>query len=160
MSLKQLMPWNRGLVRHPEQDPFMAWQQELSRTFDSLFEGKDWLMGPSDLAGLHPKLDISETDTEVHVTAELPGMAEQDIDVELTDEFLKIRGEKKDERETQDRHFHRTERTFGRFERMIPLPGKVLRDGVTATFKQGVLNVVLPKAEANQVHQKVTVQAG
>lgn len=160
MSLRNLIRRNTGLMPNAAADPFAALQQELNRTFDSFFDGKDWLTTPTGVPGLNPKLDVSETDAEVHITAELPGMAESDIDVELTDESLKIRGEKKDERETKEHNFHRMERTFGMFERVIPLPAKVNREAVAATFKNGVLNVTLPKLEPTVSHQKIAVQAG
>lgn len=161
MSLRNLIRRNRGLLPTAEVDPFTALQQEINRTFESFFDGKDWLATTTPgMPALSPKLDVSETDKEVHVTAELPGMAENDIDVELTDEYLKIRGEKKDERETKEHNFHRTERVFGMFERVIPLPTKVNREAVAATFKNGVLNVTLPKVEPTVNHQKISVQAG
>jgi HSP20 family protein len=158
-----LIPWKwgqeRGLTRGD--NPFTALQHEVNRVFDSLWTGDDSFRSPmwAEHAGLMaPKLDVSETDKEVQVTVELPGMTEQDLDVELMEDRLKIRGEKKDERETKEHNFHRTERSFGAFERVIALPTKVHREGVQATFKNGVLSVVLPKAEPSRVQQKITVQ--
>ncbi len=151
-----LTPWNLGLTKRGEKDPFAVLQQEINRTFDHFFDNP----AASREALTMPKLDISETGNEVHVTAELPGMAEKDIDVELSDNVLKIRGEKKDERETKDHQFHRVERSFGVFERVVPLPTKVNREGVSATFKQGVLTVVLPKAQPAASNQKIEVKGG
>lgn len=151
-----LTPWNFGVVKRGDKDPFALLQQEINRTFDSFFDQP----ASSSTALSAPKLDVSETANEVHITAELPGMTEKDIDVELTDDVLKIRGEKKDERETKDHQFHRVERSFGMFERVVPLPAKVNREGVAATFKQGVLNVVLPKAQPAVSNQKIEVKAG
>lgn len=154
--MSYLTPWTFGVTKRGDKDPFALLQQEINRTFDHFFDssvaGRDALTVP--------KLDLSETANEVHVTAELPGMSEQDISVELLDDVLKIRGEKKDERETKDHQFHRVERSFGVFERAVPLPAKVQRDGVKATFKQGVLTVVLPKLQSMPGHQKIEVKAG
>ncbi|HET6425478.1 MAG TPA: Hsp20/alpha crystallin family protein [Planctomycetaceae bacterium] len=154
--MSYLTPWTFGVTKRGDKDPFALLQQEINRTFDHFFDdstaGRDALTVP--------KLDVSETPNEVHVTAELPGMSEQDISVELLDDVLKIRGEKKDERETKDHQFHRVERSFGVFERAVPLPVKVQREGVNATFKHGVLTVVLPKAQSAPGHQKIEVKAG
>ncbi len=161
MSLRTLMPWRRGLVRNPEADPFTALQHEINRAFEGFFDGGDLPgMATAAIAGLNPKLDLSETEQEFHLTVELPGLTEKDVEVELLDEAIKVRGEKKDERKTQEHNFHRTERSFGMFERILPLPKPVNREGVQATFKNGVLNVVLPKAVPAVTSHKVTVQGG
>lgn len=162
MSLTNLVPWRRHGLRRSDGDPFASLRDEMNRAFDSFFAGDDWFgMTPLSgaTAGLMPKLDLSETSNELHLTMELPGMSEQDIDVELLENAVRIHGEKKDERETQGHDFHRTERLFGSFERVVPLPVKVHRDGVSATVKNGVLTVVLPKAEPSAVQQKIPVQA-
>jgi|DewCreStandDraft_4_1066084.scaffolds.fasta_scaffold00144_18 HSP20 family protein len=166
-----LIPWKWGSGRtgmtRAESDPFMALQREINRAFDS-FLSDDWFRDPLWLqrnwangAGfLTPRVDVSETESEVHVTVELPGLSEKDLDVELRENQLRIAGEKKDERSTQDHNFHRMERTFGAFERIIPLPAKVQREGVQARFKDGVLSIVMPKVERSRVAQKIPVQAG
>lgn len=154
--MSYLTPWTFGLTKRGDKDPFTQLQQEINRTFDHFFDGTSLSRETLSV----PKLDVSETPAEVHVTAELPGMAEQDIHVELLDDVLKIRGEKKDERETKEHQFHRVERSFGMFERAVPLPAKVQREGVSATFKQGVLTVVLPKAQPTASQQKIEVKAG
>lgn len=160
-----LIPWRKGqeggLTRAEERDPFAALQQEMNRMFDSFWNGNEMFRAPmwAERANwMAPKLDVAETDKAVEVTVELPGLSEQNLDVELMSDCLKIHGEKKDERETKERNFHRTERSFGSFERVIPLPAKVNREGVQATFKNGVLSVVLPKVEPSVVQQKITVQ--
>jgi HSP20 family protein len=159
-----LIPWKWGnecnMTREGVRDPFTALQRELNRAFENVWND-DFLKMPAwaEASGMvAPKLDISETDKELHVSVELPGMSEKDLDVELTADRLKIRGEKKDERETKEHNFHRTERSFGSFERVIALPTKVDREHVQATFKNGVLNVTLPKMEPVVMHQKITVQ--
>ena len=160
MSLRTLVPWRQGLANPGRAgvDPFLAWQEDFHRAVNNLFNGND-LLAPV-ATGMSTHLDVSETDQEYHLTMELPGMSEKDVEVELLDEGIKIHGEKKDERETKDHQFHRTERTFGMFERIIPLPKPVNRDAVVATFKNGVLTVVLPKAEPAVTHQKISVQPG
>ncbi|OYW21135.1 MAG: hypothetical protein B7Z55_06145 [Planctomycetales bacterium 12-60-4] len=160
MSLRTLVPWRRGLVRNTEPDPFTALQSEINRAFEGFFDGGDLMGMKTAMTGMTPKLDLSETNEEFHLSVELPGMTEKDIEVELLDEGVKIHGEKKDERETKEHDFHRTERTFGMFERIVPLPKPINREGVKATFKNGVLSVELPKAVPAVTHQKVAVKAG
>lgn len=162
MSLTNLVPWKRGTLRRNEADPFVSLRDEVNHAFDSFFSGDLFAMpAMSECDGgrmsLTPTLDVSETDNDVQLNLELPGMTEKDIEVELLENAVKIHGEKKDERETKDRNFHRTERTFGSFERIVPLPVKVKRDSVSATFKNGVLSVTLPKAEPGMAHQKIPV---
>jgi len=106
-----------------------------------------------------PALDISETDTTITVKADLPGMDEQDLDVSLAGNTLTIRGEKKQEREETGRTYHTVERSYGSFSRSIRLPAAVQPDQVTADYKKGVLEIVLPKKEPAQA-KKVDIKSG
>lgn len=159
MRTTSLMPWNWNAlgVRRGEEDPFAAMQREMNRAFENFFQGEEGGLS-TQLAGVTPKLDVSETDTEVHISAELPGMKEEDIDVELAGDTLRISGEKRDEREEKQHNFHRVERSFGRFERVVPLPADVDRDKVAATFKNGVLTITAPKAVKAPPTQKISVK--
>lgn len=160
MSLTNLVPWKRAMVRRADGEPFGSLRDEVNRAFDSFFSGDDLFGAPAwtgAVANLSPRLDLSETDKDVQLTLELPGLTENDISVELLENAVKIHGEKKDERETKEHNFHRTERTFGSFERVVPLPVKVDRERVSATFKNGVLSVTLPKTEPAVLHQRIPV---
>ncbi|MEW6426759.1 MAG: Hsp20/alpha crystallin family protein [Thermodesulfobacteriota bacterium] len=101
-----------------------------------------------------PKVDLSETDKEITVKAELPGLKREDIDISLDERSLVIKGEKKSESEETGRHFHRVERTYGCFYRALPLPATVEQDKIEATYKDGILTVVLPKTE--EARKKLT----
>ncbi len=94
-----------------------------------------------------PRIEVSETEKEVTVNAELPGLDEKDITVDLEEDTLTIRGEKKEEHEEKDRRWYRAEVTYGAFERVIPLPAHVKGDKSKARFKKGVLTINLPKLE-------------
>jgi HSP20 family protein len=94
-----------------------------------------------------PNIEVNETDKQVSIIAELPGLEEKDVEVELSDGTLAIRGEKKTETEDKDRLF--SERYYGRFERRIPVDD-VEQDKVSASFKNGVLTVTLPKSPTSQ----------
>ena len=156
MRIRELVPWRsreRGQLSPKNGgDPFLTLQSEMSRLFDSFFEGFN--VGPFGTTGLMqssamPKVDVSETKDAVHVTAELPGMKEEDIQVTLSDGNLVIRGEKKAEKEEQEKNYYRVERSYGTFHRSIPLPAEVDDKKVDASFQNGVLNIVLPKLETS-----------
>ena len=159
MAIKDLIPWNNGgrdvgIHRGSEVNPFLALHREMNRMFDEVFRGFDLAPFGSSrgLSGLGwPQIDIDETDKEVRITAELPGLNEKDVSLEIANGVLSISGEKKSESEDKARRF--SERYYGRFERRIALED-VDEDKVSATFKNGVLTITVPKsAEAKNVRR-------
>jgi HSP20 family protein len=111
-----------------------------------------------------PRIDVSETDKEIRITAELPGVEEKDVEVTMHGDAILIKGEKRTEAEQKDekegRHYHRIERSYGSFERSFALPSEVVAEKVTADFKNGVLTVTLPKStEAAKRSRKIAVRA-
>lgn len=159
MAVRDLIPWNRGrdvtVSRADEANPFLTLHREINRLFEDAFRGFDLTPLATDrLLGRAlswPNIEISDTGTNVKITAELPGLDEKDIEVELMNGTLVIKGEKKTETEDKDRLF--SERSYGRFERRIPLDD-VDEDKVSATFKNGVLTVMLPKVPQAQSNLK------
>jgi HSP20 family protein len=153
MALRDLIPWNSGSrdlsVHRNEPSPFFAFHREMNRLFDDAFRSFDITPFSSRAMGW-PSLEINETDKDVTVIAELPGLQEKDVNVELRDGLLTISGEKKSETEDKERRF--SERYYGRFERTIPIDD-VDQDKVGASFKDGVLTVSLAKLPAER--QKV-----
>jgi HSP20 family protein len=151
MPMRDLIPLSRGrdvtVRRGEEPNPFVALHREVNRLFDDVFRGFDLRpFGANrffDRAIGWPNIEVSENDKEVKVTAEVPGLDEKDIEVELANERLVIKGEKKTETEDKDRLF--SERYYGRFERRIPVE-ELDEDKVSAAFKNGVLTVTMPKA--------------
>jgi HSP20 family protein len=128
---------------------------------DSLFE--DWF-GRSMGGVLAPRIDVSEDEKAVTVTAELPGVNEKDIDVSLVGDQLTIKGEKRSEHEekkdVEGHVVHRTERSYGAFQRTITLPYQVDPNQVSADFKDGLLRIMLPKppdAVAQKQGQKIEI---
>lgn len=100
-----------------------------------------------------PVLDIEENNGNLIVKAELPGMKKDDIKVSVRDNILTISGERKQETETKDKTFHRIERCYGEFHRVITLPSEVDADKVKASYKDGILNITLPKPESAKPKQ-------
>jgi HSP20 family protein len=155
MAIRDLIPWNRGrdltVRRGEELNPFLTLHREMNRLFDDVSRGFDLTPfgnGRFFDRGLGwPNIEVSETDKDVRVTAELPGLEEKDVQVELANGVLAIKGEKKTETEDKDRLF--SERYFGHFERRIPVDD-VDQDKVSASFKNGVLTVTMPKAPQAQ----------
>ncbi len=160
MNVRDIIPWTRGnaqpLARYEgETSPFLSLHREVNRLFDEAFRGFDLPASFGRLAplgGAWPKLDISDTEKELKVTADVPGLEEKDIEVLLDDGTLTLRGEKTAETNDKDRQF--SERFYGRFERRIPLDCEVAEDKVTAAFKNGVLTVTLPKTERAATRSK------
>jgi len=105
-----------------------------------------------------PAVNVSETDKEIRVDAELPGLDVKDVEVSLEGGALLIKGEKKFEEEKKKDNFHRIERSYGTFTRSVPLPCNVDAKGVSATFEKGVLHVVLPKAKPSEPVHKIKIQ--
>jgi HSP20 family protein len=147
MAVRNLIPWNRfrtPAVRGESPNPLLAFYEEMNQLFDQFsrdFEGTGLALREG--FGF-PHVEESETDKEVKVQAELPGLSEKDIELQLNDGVLTIRGEKKSE--TEDKRRRMSEVFYGRFERDIPLPAEVLEDKVSASFKDGMLTVILPKS--------------
>jgi len=94
--------------------------------------------------------DVSQTEKELIVKAEVPGMDKKDININLSDGLLTISGEKKQEKEEENEKYHFVERSYGKFSRTMRLPAEVETDKADATYKDGVLKVTLPKSEATK----------
>ena len=109
--------------------------------------------------GKAPRTNISETDKSYELSFELPGLDEKDIHVDVHDQVLTVRAERKDQREAKDRRWHRVEHTYGRFTRTISLPHDAAPSGIDAVYKNGVLNVTVPKAPEAQP-AKIQVRGG
>lgn len=159
MAMRDLIPWGRqenrapALYRDEERNPLLSFRREMDRLFEDAFRGFGMpsLLGAS--TGLSwPNVEVRETDNEVRLTAELPGLSERDVELTLENDVLCLRGERKAESEDKDRGY--SERFYGRFERRIALPSGVDEEKVSACFDNGVLTVTVPKsAEAEHRHR-------
>jgi HSP20 family protein len=157
MSIRDIVPRRRSEAAAQQDDwfPLSSLRREMDRLFDDFFTGfprAGWLA--AEPGKLSPSVDVAETEKEITVTAELPGLDEKDIEVNLSDGVLTLKGEKKSEKEEKDKTFYRSERSYGMFQRAIPLPVEVLEDKVEAEFAKGVLTVHLLKSPAAQKKAK------
>jgi HSP20 family protein len=134
--MRALTPWT-GLS---------TMRKEMDRLFERFWEG-DFPQFPA-LGDWVPALDVAETKDAVTVKCEIPGIDPKDIELSLQEQTLILKGEKKQETEEKDEHYYRAERAYGSFARAIRLPAPVDGSKVTATFKNGLLTVTLPKAPA------------
>jgi len=154
-----LIPWR---TKHPEestaQSPALGgFRGEMDRLFDSFVrDAFNWGAG-GDTWG--PPLDVEETEKEVHVRAELPGVKAEDLDISIAHGALIISGEKKESQEKHERGYFYQERRYGNFHREVPLPTAVDEEHVVAEFKDGVLSVCLQKASA-ALPRKIPVRGG
>ncbi len=142
MTLKSLIPvGGERNVSHPASNPFSALQQEIDRLFEGFSRGFSGFPARD----VMPSMDLSETDKEIEITAELPGLEEKDIQLNVADNVLTIRGEKKNEREETKKDYHLLERSYGSFTRAVQLPEGVNADSIKAVMSKGVLKVTVPK---------------
>ena len=137
-------------VARQETNPFAFLQQEIDRLFDGF--GRNF---PSFVAGdvALPRMDVGETDKAIEVTAELPGLEAKDVQLNLADNILTIRGEKKSEREEKEKDYHLVERSYGSFSRAVQLPDGVKPEDISAEIAKGVLKVTVKKPAPKQSKQ-------
>jgi HSP20 family protein len=152
MPNRDLSPWTgRNTLAPFGRDPFASFRREMDRLFDDFFapgEARSFAgeaSGGGALSAITPSIDLHETDAAYEVSAELPGIEQKDVEVTLRENALVLSGEKREERKEGEAGRHWSERSFGRFQRIIPLPEEVDADKVEARFNNGVLKVTLPK---------------
>jgi HSP20 family protein len=131
-----------------ERDPFRSLgdiQSEVNRLFDT-FVGRPTSMAVGERMWL-PAVDVFETKDDIVLSFDVPGVAEKDVHLSITGDLLTVKGERRFDREASSDSYHRVERVYGKFERSVQLPMAVQTDKVKASYRDGVLEVKLPKAE-------------
>ncbi len=153
----ELTTWKPFRELEPFKD-FERMRREMDRLWDSFFEGG--LRKRAEGAGEWlPSLDVAETKNEIVVKAEVAGMDPKDIDISLSDGVLTIKGEKKQEKEEKETDYHLIERSHGSFTRLVQLPKEVKSDKISASYKDGILKITLPKSEeAKKKEIKIKVE--
>jgi HSP20 family protein len=150
-----------GLAR-PDANPFGSLQREVDRLFEEFSRGLP-MLATSALMNIVPRVDVTETDKEIEITAELPGLERKDVEISLEDDVLTIRGEKKFESEQdnkkdgENKNYHLNERSYGVFYRVLQLPPGIDPSTVKATMSNGVLKITIPKparAQAKKIEVK------
>jgi HSP20 family protein len=154
-----LIRWNPARELGSFPSDVLNMQREINRMFDSFFRSEIPEGSPLAESVWTPAVDIAEDENGYIVKVELPGVAREQVKITMQDNVLSIKGEKVQENESRTSSFHRTERSYGSFERRFSLPSNVRQDSIDATFKDGILTVALPKAEEAKPKQiEVTVK--
>jgi len=157
----------RALAPAEPRGPGLGWAREVAQMFDD-FErrirwptrwGPEWWRPAGEMSFRTPAVDVFEKESEVIVKAEIPGLSRGDVEVNLTNSTLTISGEKKKEEEVKERDYYRCERSFGSFSRTIELPAEVKTEEAKASFKDGLLEIHLPKTEAAK-QKPIKVEVG
>lgn len=174
--LRNILPWKHDGKKLPIQRdaemmdhteyPLLSLQSEMNRLFE------DFWRNPFSVSpfvhlnrawsgdAFNPSVDISETDKEIKLEAELPGMDEKDIDISISEDVLIIKGEKRQEKERKDQNYYFVERSYGSFSRQFPLPSSVDEDKIAASFRKGVLTITMPKRpEVVQQRKRIPVKS-
>lgn len=163
MPITDLIPWKKNdqnidIRRVQNEDSLLELRSQMNRLFDDVFERpfslSPFVSNSSLMGNFAPLLDVSESDKEIKISAELPGMEPEDIHITLDHNTLTISGEKRAEKEEKGKHHYRIERSYGSFRRSIPLLAEVQEDKIDATFKRGVLKIKLPKIKLAQAKSK------
>ncbi len=168
IDFKALVPW-RGRSEAPARRddfwaPFAAFRREMDRMFDDFFDGLGGRAPATPFfgsrTGVTPSIDLDETDKELIVTAELPGLDDKDFEVTVSGDVLTLKGEKKAEREERNGDAHYIERRFGAFSRSVRLPFEVNDQEVDARYDKGVLTIRIPKpAELQRPARRIEVRS-
>ncbi len=152
-----------NLIKRKEkatQGPLDFMRTGLDDLFDNFFREFDF--APSSLArssSFIPRMDITGNDKEYKISAELPGLSKENVDIELNEDMLTVKGEKKSEIKEEESGRYHVERSYGTFSRTVRLPNDIDVDSVSADFKDGVLNITLPKSkEAKEKSKKIQIK--
>jgi HSP20 family protein len=147
--MSSLIPW-RGEVDRL--------RNEMERLYDRFFDLRPFRRFTEEGEWM-PTVDVSETEKEIIVNAEIPGVEAKDIDVNLDGNVLTIKGERKKEHEEKEENFHRIERSYGSFYRALRLPADVDGERIKATYKKGVLRIAMPKTK-KETGKKIEISVG
>lgn len=149
-----MTPW-----RKKEQNDIARFHHETADLFNRFFGMSPFgEIGAFTESGLFPKLDVTESDKNVTVKADIPGIEREDVEVYLDGRLLTVKGERKQEKEDKGENYHRAERSYGSFSRTVELPAEVDESDVDASYKDGILKVVMKKTKESE-SKKIEVKA-
>ena len=138
------------IVRWKPFNEMRALQNHIDRIFHGDLSPRTWLGDELAMADWKPAVDIYEDDNNIHIKAELPGVDSKDVEVELKDHVLTLKGERSHEEEVKEESYYRKERAFGKFQRSFTLSADVDADKIKAEYKDGILKIEIPKPEEHK----------
>jgi HSP20 family protein len=144
-------------------DPFrdvVTLRERMNRMFEDVFSGRAEEGKELTTSTWAPSVDIFETEKELVLTAEIPGIDEKDVEIKIEDNTLSLKGERKFEKETKEENYHRIERSYGSFYRAFTLPNSIDPDRIQATHENGVLKITMPKRDELQPRKVKILKAG
>jgi len=167
---KEVAEQPKKTLATPSVDPFSTLRSEVDRVFDNFFGkrttslfptfGFEELARPFTSAAL-PSVDVKEVDSSLNITAELPGMKDDDVEISVRDGVLTLKGEKKEETSEEKEDLRITERRYGSFQRSFRLPEGAEEENIAAVFDKGVLTITVPKSEvAEKSERKISIGKG
>ena len=163
MKIKNLLPAVRSSKSKENDHHLYSLQRDMNNLFDDFFRGFDITprgFYSSGIGNYKPSVDVKENEKEIIVKAELPGVEEKDIEVTVTSDAVTIKGEKKEEKEDKGKNYYCMERSYGSFSRVIPLAVEAESGSAAASFKNGVLNITIPKSPTAKVKgTKIPIKA-
>ena len=160
MTIRNLIPWKKNdqnidVPQKQEIDNSLNdFRDQMNMLFDEFFErpfGLSPLFSESyRVDDFSPRLDVSESEGEITIAVELPGINQDDIEIFFENGYLTLRGEKRAEAKESNKHFYRVERKYGSFSRAIPINCEILEEKIQANFQNGLLKITLPKSQASK----------
>ena len=159
MAITDLVPWkktnNNLAVGRGEVDPFARMRQGMDDMFNEMLG--TWVGRPNlnGAGSFLPQINVGDTVNEICVTAELPGLDQKDLEVSIIDGSLRLKGEKREEHEEEKGEVYRSERRYGAFERLIDLRAEIEPDQIKASYRNGVLKVIIPKSKDAKSRRRV-----
>ena len=163
MRIKNLLPAVTRPAGKDADHPFYSLQHQMNSLFDDFFSGCNAVphsMVTGELGAFSPSIDVKESDKDFIIRAELPGVNDKDVEVTVTNNAVTIKGEKKEDKEDKGENYYYMERSYGSFNRVIPLEMETDANKAEASFKNGILNITIPKKpSAKTKGTKVPIKA-
>ena len=162
MTIRDLLPFSSSVPVRRGASPITAFQDEVNKLFSDFFGESHlpswWHRGEPSFS-FNPAMDMAENDKEFKITCELPGMDAKDVQINASEGYITIRGEKKEEKKEEKEGYFRQERSYGSFQRVLPLPDIANLDKAEASFAKGVLTLTVPKkAGAQSKERKIEIR--
>lgn len=162
MTVRDLLPFGKNVPVTSGSNPIVAFQDEVNKLFGDFFGDLSfprWGRAAESTFAVSPAMDVTENDKEFKITAELPGMDAKDVQINATEGYVTIKGEKKAEKKEEREGYFRQERTYGSFQRVVALPDTANFDKAEANFKNGLLTLSVPKkAGAQSKERKIEIK--